>query len=178
MQKYKHVIQYFTQFTFKLTIKGERVLPGAWWPTKSSASFYAEFSKWYLRQKFGLDHHTVHMAYHYTPESLIAEATQRGIDTSTLDAAFEYLPKGIKAHIERHSEELAADAALNLNQDFQKAVASVVAGLTSIVSCLRRGIERTDGPHREFLERSLAVFEKDADTFADSAVKAIQPTSV
>lgn len=178
MTKYKHVIQYFNNFTFRLTLQGERVLPGAWWPTRTAASFFAELSKHYIREKYGLDHHTVRMADHCTLDSLTAEASQRGIDISSPEVVFEYLPKGIKAHLERNRQLLENVAALSLNFEYREGVASVLSHLQSIVNILRRAAAATDGPKKEFLTLAQSTYEKDMADFEASALTAAKQPAI
>lgn len=173
MNNPKHVLRYFTQFTFKLTINGDKVLPGAWWPTKTAASFYAELSKWYYRSAFGLDHHTVRRSDAFTSESLIVEAKYRGIDlTSNTADVFQYLPKGIQSHITRFKGELDAMALMNLDTGYQRAVAAVLKNLRSAASACSHAREKTTGAKQEYMNLAMDVFARYAIEFEASAIVA------
>lgn len=178
MENFKHVVQYFNQYTFKLTINGERVIPQAWWVTRGQTSFYAELSKFYYRTVYGLDHHTVQISPHVTPEEFSAHAVSLGIDLTKPAEVFTYLPKGIQAHILRNKTGLENQAVLNLNTDFKRAVSSALASLRSVVSSLRPAVEKTSGPQKEFLEIAVRVFTEYATDFEASAIKASTPADI
>lgn len=172
MKNPKHVLCYFSQFTFKLTVNGDKVLPGAWWVTKSAAAFYAELSKWYYRTAYGLDHHTVRLSG-FSSDSLIAEASSRGIDLTASPAeVFQYLPKGIQNHINRFRGELEAMAVLNLDTGYQRAVASVLKNLRQSASVCDCAAQATTGAKREFLNLALGVLNQYAADFETAAVLA------
>lgn len=179
MKNPKHVLQYFNTFTFKLTVNGDRVLPDAWWPTKNAASFYAELSKWFYRASYGLDHHTVRIAPHFTPDSLSVEAASRGINLTASPAEIlQYLPKGIQRHVDRFGGELQAMAALNLDTGYNKTVTAVLSNLRKAVSAVSQGIDTTTGDKREFLERALPILTEYANSFESTALAAAQPSDI
>lgn len=179
MKNPKHVLCYFTQFTFKLTVNGDKVLPLAWWATKNAASFYAELSKWFYRASYGLDHHTVRIAPHFTPDSLTAEAASRGIDlTGNPAAVLPYLPKGIQRHIDRFGGELRSMGAMNLDTGYLKCVRKVNTNLAQAVSSVSQGIDTTTGEKQEFLKRALPILQEYASSFEKTALEAAQPITV
>lgn len=176
MKNPKHVIQYFTQFTFKLTVNGDKVLPMAWWVTRNAASFYAELSKWFYRASYGLDHHTVRIAPHFTSDSLIAEASSRGIDLTGNPAdVLPYLPKGIQHHIDRFGGELNAMAVLNRDTGYQRAVANVLKNIRAAAGSCASGRFATTGAKQEFLNLALGVFQRYAVEFEAAAIVAATP---